>query len=308
MNYTIKEEYNDKYVLDYCQKELNMSRSEISALKKKPDGIVLNGCRVTVRAVLKKNDCLSLKREDSTEEENRNIVPTYIPIDIIYEDSDIIAVNKPYGMPTHPSRLHFDDTLANALAYYFKAQDIPFVFRAVNRLDRDTSGVVIVAKNKASAYFLSSEMANGGFQKKYTAIVSGHITKPGVIIKNIKRKNESIIERTVCDPEEGQYCETQYEPIASDGKLTVLSVWPKTGRTHQIRVHLSSCGYAICGDSLYNGNTEIIKRQALHCSSITFKHPQSKKSITVVAELHNDIKNLFEEISKKNIKKDYTDE
>ncbi len=301
MNYEINAKYNEKCILDYCKKELNMSRSEISSLKKKPNGIVLNGKHATVRAVLKENDCLSLERNDGLQEENCDIVPRDIPIKIIYEDDDIIAVNKPCGMPTHPSHLHFDDTLANALMYYFKTQGIPFVFRAVNRLDRDTSGVVIVAKNRGTAYSLSSQIANGGFNKKYTAIVKGHIKESGTVIKNIKRRKESIIERTVCEPNEGQYCETHYEPIVSDGRLTVLSIYPKTGRTHQIRVHLSSCGFPICGDSLYGEYSDIIQRQALHCSSITFRHPKNKKQISIFAGLHDDMEQLFETISKNNI-------
>ena len=300
MDFIIKDGYDGKRVIDYLKNELHMSRAEITSLKLKEKGIILNEERVTVRAIMSKNDILSLDRADDLNSQNENIIPKYFPIDILYEDENMIAVNKPYGMPTHPSHGHFTDTLANALAYYFSEKNQPFVFRAVNRLDRDTSGVVLVAKNRFSAYNLSTQISKGLVNKTYTAIVSGVLSEGGTVIKNIKRFKESIIQRVVCDSNEGQYCETHYTPLASDGKITILSVTPRTGRTHQIRVHLSYIGHPIIGDTLY-GDSEtlnIIPRQALHCSSLTIKKPDSEEMITITAPLHNDMKKIADCLTK----------
>ena len=144
MEIVITEAENGKCLRDYLKKNLGMSRAELSHLKSLDTGIMINGVRVTVRAVLAAGDVLFLDRDDAAAGEN--VMPGDIPLDIIYEDDDIIALNKPAGMPTHPSHGHYYDTLANGLAFYFAKKSIPFVFRAVNRLDRDTSGIVLVAK------------------------------------------------------------------------------------------------------------------------------------------------------------------
>lgn len=300
MEYLIDRDNSQKTLLEYLKKTLMMSRAEISSLKKKELGMVLNGRRVTVRAILSEGDTLFLDRSDGEDNLNDNIVPTDLPIDVILENDDIIAVNKPYAMPTHPSHGHYDDTLANALVHYFMKKDVPFVFRAISRLDRDTSGVVLVAKSKASAYPLSKLISEGRINKIYTAIVEGKISSPGVITKNIKRRQESIIERVVCPEGEGQYCETHYTPIASDGRYTLLSVSPKTGRTHQIRVHMASIGHPIVGDTLYGCESDLINRQALHCSSLEIPLDNGEYLI-ITADLHGDMSKLAQEIKHNNI-------
>ncbi len=300
MEYIIDRENSGKTVLEYLKKTLFMSRAEISSLKKKELGMVLNGVRVTVRAVLSYGDILFLDRADGEDGLNENIVPADIPIDIIFENDDIIALNKPYAMPTHPSHGHYDDTLANALVNYFMKKDIPFVFRAVSRLDRDTSGIVLVAKNKASAYKLSRLISEGRINKTYTAAVEGKLSSSGVIIRNIKRRQESIIERVVCPDDEGQYCETHYSPIAYDGRYTLLSVSPITGRTHQIRVHMASIGHPILGDTLYGTACRDIGRQALHCSSLEIPLDNGE-CLTLNASLHHDMERLVKRIKDNNI-------
>lgn len=294
MEIVITEAENGKCLGDYLKKDLGMSRAELSHLKSLDTGIMINGVRVTVRAVLAAGDVLFLDRDDAAAGEN--VMPGEIPLDIIYEDGDIIALNKPAGMPTHPSHGHYYDTLANGLAFYFAKKSIPFVFRAVNRLDRDTSGIVLVAKNRASAYRISSEMSRGGIKKTYIAAAVGAVYQSGTVIANIKRRYESIIERTVCPENEGQYAETRYAPLYTDGKVTLLEVRPVTGRTHQIRVHMAYIGHPLCGDTLYGEESELIGRQALHCSRLEFTHPTTGERITLSAPLKGDMERLCRRI------------
>ena len=294
MEIVITEAENGKCLRDYLKNDLGMSRAELSHLKSLDTGIMINGVRVTVRAVLAAGDVLFLDRDDAAAGEN--VMPGDIPLDIIYEDGDIIALNKPAGMPTHPSHGHYYDTLANGLAFYFAKKSIPFVFRAVNRLDRDTSGIVLVAKNRASAYRISSEMSRGEIKKTYIAAAVGAVYQSGTVIANIKRRYESIIERTVCPENEGQYAETQYAPLYTDGKVTLLEVRPVTGRTHQIRVHMAYIGHPLCGDTLYGEESELIGRQALHCSRLEFTHPTTGERITLSAPLKGDMERLCRRI------------
>ncbi|MBQ0101442.1 MAG: RluA family pseudouridine synthase [Firmicutes bacterium] len=268
--YLITENENGIEIKSFLRR-LGISRAELIRLKARGRGIVLNGERVTVRAVLKTGDVLRLEREDLEDDVNCDILPSDCDPDIIYEDGDLLAVNKPPLMPTHPSRNHLDDTLANAAVGYFKRKGQPFVFRACNRLDRDTSGIVLIAKNKGYAGVLADVIAEGRVKKTYLAVAVGEITERTVIKKNIKRRQESIIERVVCDENEGQYAETEIMPIGIFGGNTVLLCRPVTGRTHQIRVHLASVGHPIVGDTLYGEESGEIKRQALHCLRLVFE-------------------------------------
>lgn len=295
--YIIDERYNGKTIKEYLRYELLLSRRIVTRLKGEEDGIMLNSEKVTVRAVLSTGDVLSLGIFDA--DDNGNIVPVDMDISILFEDDDIMAVNKPYGVPTHPSHNHYTDSLANGIAYYFQKKGIPFVFRSVNRLDRDTSGIVIVAKNQMAAQRLSKELICGNVHKCYTAIVTGVTEENGIINAPIRRREESIIERIVCSEEEGgQHAVTEYCKVASKNGMSLLKVYPKTGRTHQIRVHMAYIGHPILGDTLYGkadaGNG--IDRQALHCSSMSFKHPMTGELITITADLFDDMKNIAEEI------------
>ncbi len=292
MTAEISQEYNGYLLRDYLKSVIRLSRAELTELKKREDGIILNGERVTVRTVLKAGDILTLSRDDTAS--SGGIMPIEMPINIIYEDSDIIALNKPPFMPTHPSHEHQSDTLANGLSHYFAQKGIPFVFRAVNRLDRDTSGIVLVAKNKGSAFKLSKEISDFKVTKRYIAITEGLISENGRIEANIRRLCESKMKRGVCP--DGQYALTEYEVIANKNGLSVLLVTPKTGRTHQIRVHLSYIGHPMIGDTLYGdgSGSDRIGRQALHAYSLTFTHPTKDKEITLTAPLPSDMAALTE--------------
>lgn len=268
-----------KYILSVC---LGISGAIITQLKKADDGIMLNGERVFVTHKVKAGDKLVISIYD----ENSDICASDLPLQILYEDEDIIALNKPRNMPTHPSRNHYDDTLANALMYYYR--DEKFTFRAVTRLDRDTSGVVLVAKNPLSGAILSESMKKGEISKEYVALTDGAPEKEsGRINAPIKRLAESIITRGVAP--DGKEAITDYEVIWKTGKKAFVRLLPITGRTHQLRVHMSYIAAPICGDSLY-GNAEKGEQTLLHCAKLSFIHPITKKEMTVEAPLPEDIK------------------
>ena len=279
-------------------KELHISRRQLIALKNREDGILLNGERVTVRARLKPGDVLSLATEDG-EDAAVKIEPSDTLPDIVYEDDSLIVMNKPPAMPTHPSHGHHGDTLANCLAFYYQQKGLPFIFRPVNRLDRDTSGIVLAAKDQLSASRFYQMMMRHAFEKEYFAVVSG-VPEPlnGVIDKPLRRSLPSIIVREVCGPGEGDPSVTEYRTVMTGNGLSVLRVFPKTGRTHQIRVHLASIGAPIVGDTLYGPpeGSALIGRQALHCRSMTFTHPVTGKKICTEAPVLDDMLTLIEAV------------
>jgi len=272
-----------KYIL---QNSLSLSSSIITNLKKEESGIMLSGQRVFVDRQVCKGDELVITATD-----RRSDIPeSDIPLDIIYEDEDIVAINKPRNMPTHPSQNHYEDTLANGLMHYYKGMN--FTFRAITRLDRDTSGVVLIAKNPVSAAILGEDMKEGKIAKEYAAIVNGAPNPPcGRIDAPIKRLYESVILR--CVSPDGKSAVTDYETVFSSGAFSLVRLFPRTGRTHQLRVHLSYIGTPIYGDDLYGAMQEGESVQ-LHCKKITFIHPVSKTEMTLEAPVPNDMTNLID--------------
>lgn len=256
----------DKLTIKKLLKDkMKLSSRLIKHLKKYNDGIILNGAHAHVTSVLGVNDELILDFSDREEDVNEYLERTFLPLDIIYEDENITVVNKSAFMPTHQSHNHYSDTLANALAYRYSNR--PYVFRAINRLDKNTSGVVITANNKLYAEILASKLRNGKFKKEYIAIVEGRMIGGGVIDAPIARMGESIIEREVRP--DGEYAYTEYNVLLSCDDISLLRLSPITGRTHQLRVHLSYIGHPILGDSMYGSASELIDRQALHASRIS---------------------------------------
>lgn len=257
-------------VKEYLKYELHLSTGMISALKRRERGICRNGEPVTVRCLLSPPCELELAIEDGEEDKNPFLVPEPIPLNLVYEDEGIVVINKPPHMPTHPSLGHHGGTLANALAYHAGARGGTFVFRPINRLDRDTSGLVLCAYDRVSAAHYSALLKAGCFQKTYLAVVEGEVQGSGRIDRPIRRATEGIIRRETCRPEDdgAEEAVTEYRSLATDGQISVLCVTPITGRTHQIRVHMASLGHPIVGDTLYGRPNPQMPRQALHAISL----------------------------------------
>ena len=294
MTFNVQEKYDNLRLSVFIREACGVSRATLIKLKKLDNGIMLNGERVTVAATVKSGDVLILAIEDREDETNPFVTAVGEMPEVVYEDEAVIAVNKPYGMPTHTSHGHRDDSLANSVCAYFAKKGKPFVFRAVNRLDLDTSGVVLIAKNRYYANILSRSMENGEFSKKYLAILDGDIPKSGEVDGYISREGESIIKRTLSDTEtEGSdYSLTRYERVCSSNGASVVIAAPVTGRTHQLRVHFSFVGAPIYGDTMYGAPSEHIDRQALHAYELTFPSPITGEKITVKADIPSDMKTL----------------
>lgn len=267
----------------------------IKHLKFLDDGIMLNGERVTVRKTVSIGDELTLNTES---ESGSDITPRDLPLGIIYEDSELVVPDKPPFMPTHPSHDHYDDTVANALAFRYKDGAEPYVFRPVNRLDRNTSGLLIVARNRIAAGRLYESMLKKEIRKRYIAVLDGvPPERSGRIETYMRRSAQSIIVREVCPPsEDADYALTEYTVLAeNDGKSVVLAE-AITGRTHQLRVHFASIGCAIVGDDLYGKPSKDIGRHALHATEISFAHPADQREITLRSHIHNDMERLIKKL------------
>lgn len=291
MKEIITTEYDGCLLRNYILGKCKISHKLLTRLKAREDGILLNGQRVTVRSTLRENDVLELNFNDIEGSDIPPVKTDVIP-DILFENEDLIILNKPPFMPTHPSHNHYSDTLANAVAYIFSERGISIKFRAITRLDRNTSGATLIAKNAKSAAILSSMMEKGMIEKKYLAICTGSLPDSFTVNKPICRERESIITRIVCEEGFGQSAVTYFEKICEHGNKTLLSVTPVTGRTHQIRVHLKHFGHPIIGDELYGEESEEIKRQALHACELTLKFPDGS-ILSVKAPLFPDMKALF---------------
>lgn len=282
-------------ILTVLTSRLGFSRKAITALKKREDGILLNGKHATVRAMICEGDTLTINCDDAEDELNEKLVPSSTLPDIIFEDEDIVVANKPANMPTHPSHNHFDDTLANALAYYYSLQSRPFVFRSVNRLDRNTSGAVLVAKNKRAAYKLGKAMKEDKIKKEYLAILCGTPKElSGTVRTHIRRKEKSIIFREVCtECADSKLAITDYKVIAQGNSLSLVVATPVTGRTHQLRLHFAHLGCPILGDDLYGQPSDMIARHALHAHKLSFEHPIKNTTINIFADIPDDIKKII---------------
>lgn len=291
MEFRIGEKENGMLLRDYLR-ECGVSAALLAKLKRHERGILLDGERITVRAVLHTGALLTLAVED---EEVGGVVPRDLPIDVLLRTPDFAVLNKSAAMPTHPSHGHFEDTLANALAYHFAKDGAVFRPRFINRLDRNTTGAVLVAMHALSAATLSRAMANGEIDKTYLAIAHGEMSEACVIRTGIRRREESIILREVCAPDEGDLAETQVEPLATGGGLTLLRLSPRTGRTHQLRVHMAHIGHPLLGDELY-GRADGFARHALHAATLSFPSPADGTRIEVFAPLPEDMRAIVSQM------------
>jgi len=290
LRYEITQKAEEKKIKDFLA-ERGYSSEVIKKLKKMDESVLVNGKWEYMDRQLCLGDelVIHIKEEASSEK----ILPVQQSFEIIYEDEDIMVINKPADMPIHPSLNNYENSLANGLAYYFAQKNIPFVFRCVNRLDRDTTGLTIVAKHMLSAGILSQQVVNREIHREYRAIVRGELLeKEGTIDAPIGRKDASIIERCV-DFENGERAVTHYRVVEEANGHSLLSLKLETGRTHQIRVHMKHLGYPLIGDYLYNPDFEYMNRQALHSYRLVFTHPILGKEMEFVSELPADFKNVM---------------
>jgi len=297
IQYKIEEQHNGKCISMFL-KEKEYSRAVIIELKKTKTGIQKNGTWAGVNEILNTGDILEicLKEQGASE----NIVPKELQLDILYEDEDILVVNKPYDTPIHPSVNNYNNTLANGVVHYYQQQNKPYIFRCINRLDRDTTGVTILAKNLISASILSKRMKERGLSRTYVAFVEGITKEEGTIDLPIGREEGTIIKRKI-DEKEGKHAVTHYcklEELQIEGKaVSVVALQLETGRTHQIRVHMASIGHPLLGDFLYNESNHMLTRQALHAASCAFYHPITGEYKRITAPLPKDMAMLMQRSS-----------
>ena len=302
MIFNIDSHDSGRTVLSFLKSRLKISSSALAALKRDERGILANGSHVTVRYVLNEGDVLSINEKDSSENVNEAVEPHEIPLNVIFESNDIIVVDKPPYMPTHPSHNHTDDTLANGIAYIYEQRGDPLVFRPIGRLDRNTSGISLIAKNAISASYLSYGRRHGMIKKKYIAILDGCIDSDGsiqTISTYMKRTEDSVIMRCVSDAEnEGSISAvTHWRLLWSGCGISVVEAMPETGRTHQLRVHFAHIGHHILGDDVYGYPHPLIGRHALHAGSLSIPMPYTD-NITEFSSLPpSDMQNLFNSLT-----------
>ena len=291
IKYIVKKDDNYFYINDVLNLEFKIS----SRLKLKlinSNRIFLNNIPSDTRVSIRPNDVIKINFD--YEEDNSNIVPQKQNLNIVYEDDWLLVINKPAGIAIHPSILHYEDSLSNGIKYYFDKIGLKKKIRPVNRLDLNTSGLVIFAKCEYIQENLTLQMKDKTFVKEYLALADGVFeNKRDIINLPIDRKPGSIIER--CISLAGQTSITHYEVLQEFDKYSLIKCTLETGRTHQIRVHMSAIGHPLLGDTLYGKSSNLISRHALHSSKIKFIHPISKNEIEIEAELPEDMEHITKE-------------
>lgn len=305
--YTITQEHNGVRIGDFLTQK-GYSRHIRTYLKQHPGSVMLNHSPAFFYYLLKEGDLLTVCLID--EEPSEKIKPVSLPIHIIYEDEDLLIINKPADMPIHPSQGNYENTLANGVAWYYASRGIPFIYRCINRLDRDTTGLLILAKNMLSSAILSAQMKRREIHRTYLAVVEGCIPESGTVCAPIGRVGDSVIERQIDelygDPAVTHYTRLSFREGGSFRGITddtsvlsrgvsLVKLRLETGRTHQIRVHMTSIGHPLPGDTLYNPSTTLMKRQALHSHTLEFYHPITGEFMTFTAPLPDDMASFFPE-------------
>lgn len=280
--YTIPTEYDGANVQTFLRRGLGMSSRMVVRLKFKEDGITVNGERRRTIDPLRAGETLVLCPPD----DEVHIEGADLPLDVVYEDEAVLVINKPPYLAVHPSAGKPEPTLANAVVGYYERRGNPLSFRPVNRLDRNTSGLLLAAKNSHAAYALMQKP-----QKEYLAIVLGELHGSGLIDQPIRVKEGSCITREV--GEGGKESRTHYEALATDGEITLVRLHLETGRTHQIRVHMAWLGYPLAGDTMYGTDETVMPRHALHCASMRFEHPISGVPLSFGSPLPDDMWNCL---------------
>ncbi|WP_283607554.1 RluA family pseudouridine synthase [Faecalispora anaeroviscerum] len=285
LTFTVPAEYEGCRLKGFLRGYCRVSARLLVKLKRVHGGLCINGAHATAVTLLHAGDsiCLNLPQDEESP------VPSEIPISILYEDADLLAVNKPAGMAMYPVPGSDSGTLSNAVAFHWRTAEETCRFRPVYRLDKNTSGIVIVAKNSYIAAALSHNI-----QKEYIAVCEGALFGCGTISSPISLAPGSKIQRTVSP--DGEAAVTHWQSICSKNDLTFLKIRLETGRTHQIRVHLSSVFHPLAGDDLYGGHRDKIGRQALHCISASLIHPVTGEALFLQAPVPEDFVLLLHEL------------
>ena len=288
LEYLICEDYSGKTIRSYL-KDLSFSKRCLSFLSNHSGIVFLNDIEVPLLTALAAGDHLRIVFFDDMSDE---IIKTEIPLDIVYEDEDIIVINKQSGLPVHPSRANYDKSLANGVAFHLN--DSHLVFRCLNRLDRDTTGLTLIAKNLYASSVLSKEMLDGQIRKKYAAIVEGALIEHiGTIDAGISRMKDSMIRYV--DPANGESAITHFRDLGHYPKnnVSLVELDLVTGRTHQIRVHMKYIGHPLVGDRLYNPSSALMTRQALHSFYLEFIHPVTRQLMSFTVPLPEDMQEIL---------------
>ncbi|MGV3489335.1 MAG: RluA family pseudouridine synthase [Tuberibacillus sp.] len=285
----IKKEDAGKLLRDFLKSDIGLSRTAMTAIKKNGN-LAINGEHVTVRYILKEKDELHIVFPK--ESESPGLVPEAVPLNIIYEEPAFLVVNKPAELQTVPSMRDWRQALANGILYYLKKAGLESTAHMVTRLDRDTTGLVLVAKHGFFHEAFTRMRKSGRLSREYIAIIHGHLPESeGTIDAPIGRKDGSIIER--CVREDGDRAVTHYKVLKETMDDSVVSVKLDTGRTHQIRVHFSYLGHPLVGDDLYGGKRDDIQRQALHCHRLRLYSPVTEVPMIFTAPLPEDMRRLI---------------
>lgn len=288
-HYQITENERGTTVLDFLRKK-GFSRHILSSMKADKEALTRNGQRIGGREQLLAGDYFRVRLLETVDSDG--IIPVSMPLSILYEDEDILVINKPADMPVHPSIGNYTNTLANGVTAYLDAKGEHSPFRCINRLDRDTSGALILAKNAFSAAVLSTQMRNRQIRRTYLAVVEGITPPNGTISAPISRVDDSVIERHV-DFLHGEPAVTHYERLETKNEYSLLEIHLETGRTHQIRVHMGYIGHPLPADYLYHPEYDCFKRQPLHSLQLEFRHPVTDKSMCLLAPVPEDMCNAF---------------
>lgn len=291
MTYLIQQQDIQKTVDQFLLSN-GYSAALIRRLRHTEQSILKNGSPVYTTYRLDEGDSLAVTLPE--EHGSENIVPVPMDLDIRYEDRDLLVVNKAAGVPIHPSQGNHDNTLANGIAWYLGEKGEAATYRAINRLDRDTTGLLILARHALSACMLSEMVRTHAIRRCYLAAASGLVPPEGVIDAPIARTCDSTIERCV-DFERGDSARTHYRTLCynRDTDCSLVELRLETGRTHQIRVHMKHIGHPLPGDFLYNPDYRLIGRQALHSWQLDFNHPIKKEPLHFEAPLPEDMRRLF---------------
>ncbi|MED3726559.1 RluA family pseudouridine synthase [Priestia filamentosa] len=284
LSWEISAHYDGTITRDFL-KDHSISKASLTAIKFQGGFIKVNNQDETVRYILKEGDVLEVAFP--LEKRSENIKAEKMPLDILYEDEHFLVVNKRAGIATIPSREHQSGTLSNALLYYYVQNDIHATLHFVNRLDKDTSGLLVVAKHRYSHYLFSKAQQSHKIHRFYQAFVHGVPAEEGTVSASIGRADDSIIKREVV--ENGQHAVTHYKVLERFKEAAIVELSLETGRTHQIRVHMSYIGHPLLGDDLYGGKQGRMNRQALHCYKMEFKHPFTGQYLSFIGELPEDM-------------------